>query len=65
MVREVADPLLGMQVLHPGVVPHVPEAPGEVRWAGPGIGQHNAEVFGELLGMSAGDVAALVAEGVI
>jgi len=65
MVREVPDPLLGMNILHPGIVPHMPEAPGEVRWAGPAIGQHNAEVFGELLGMSAGDVAALVAEGVI
>jgi crotonobetainyl-CoA:carnitine CoA-transferase CaiB-like acyl-CoA transferase len=46
-------------------VPHVPEAPGEVRWPGPAIGQHNAEVFGELLGMSAGDISALQAEGVI
>ena len=65
MVREVPDPIFGTPVLHPGIVPHVPEAPGEVRWPGPAIGQHNAEVFGELLGMSAGDISALQAEGVI
>jgi formyl-CoA transferase len=65
MVREVADPLLGMNILHPGVVPHMPDAPGAVRWPGPAIGQHNAEVFGELLGMSHADLAALQAAGVI
>jgi crotonobetainyl-CoA:carnitine CoA-transferase CaiB-like acyl-CoA transferase len=65
MVREVADPLLNMNILHPGIVPHLPETPGSVRWPGPAIGQHNTEVFGELLGMTEGDIAALQAEGVI
>ena len=33
MVREVDDPLFG-QVLHAGVVPHVPDNPGVIRWPG-------------------------------
>jgi crotonobetainyl-CoA:carnitine CoA-transferase CaiB-like acyl-CoA transferase len=58
MVREVEDPLFGT-VLHTGVVPHVPESPGRVRWTGPRIGQHTQEVLGEILGMSADEIAAL------
>lgn len=65
MVREVADPHFAEPVLQTGVVPHVVEAPGEVRWAGPAVGAHSAEVLGELLGMDADAIAALRAEGVI
>jgi len=64
MVREVDDPFFGT-VLQAGVVPHIPEAPGEVRWAGPDIGAHNAQVLGELLGIDDKGVAALRAEGVL
>ena len=65
MVREVPDPLFDVPVLQAGIVPHVVEAPGSVRWAGPAIGQHSEEVLGELLGLSAAEVAALRDEGVI
>jgi crotonobetainyl-CoA:carnitine CoA-transferase CaiB-like acyl-CoA transferase len=34
------------------VVPRLSETPGRVRWTGPKLGQHNDEVFGDLLGMS-------------
>ena len=64
MVRTVDDPLLGV-VLHPGVVPSVVGEPAEVRWAGPTIGAHNQEVFGDLLGRSADEIAALRATGAI
>ncbi len=64
MVREVEDPILG-KVLHSGVVPHVPEGPGGIRWPGPRIGQHTQEVLGEMLGMSAGEILALRQEGAI
>src|SRR3546814_14526015 len=47
MVRSVADPIHG-EVLQAGIVPHIPQSPGEVRWAGPSIGQHNREVLQEL-----------------
>jgi crotonobetainyl-CoA:carnitine CoA-transferase CaiB-like acyl-CoA transferase len=64
MVREVDDPALG-NVLQAGVVPHIPESPGEVRWTGPDIGQHTAEVLEELLGFDAGAVNSLRNEGAL
>lgn len=64
MVRQVPDPHFGT-VLHAGVVPHVPESPGVVRWAGPDLGEHNHMVLGELLGIDGAAVDALVAEGVL
>jgi crotonobetainyl-CoA:carnitine CoA-transferase CaiB-like acyl-CoA transferase len=62
MVREVEDPLFG-RVLHAGVVPHVPEEPGQVRWPGPPIGAHTQEVLSELLRMKPAEIEALRAEG--
>jgi formyl-CoA transferase len=57
-VREVDDPLFG-RVLHAGVVPHVPEDPGGVRWPGPVAGAHTDEVLTELLGLQRKEIAAL------
>jgi crotonobetainyl-CoA:carnitine CoA-transferase CaiB-like acyl-CoA transferase len=65
MVREVEDPLFGRAVLHPGVVPHMPDDPGAVRWAGPAIGAHNEEVLRDLLGMAPAEIEALRQEEVI
>ena len=56
MVREVNDPLVGGMVLHPGIVPRVAEDVGAVRWCGPEIGAHNAEVLGDLLGLTQAEV---------
>ncbi|HET6521861.1 MAG TPA: CoA transferase [Geminicoccaceae bacterium] len=64
MVQEVEDPRLG-PVLHPGVVPHIPEDPGAVRWPGPPIGAHTDEVLGEMLGLRPAEIEALRQEGVI
>jgi formyl-CoA transferase len=64
MVREVEDPKLG-QVLHAGIVPHVPETPGVIRWPGPPIGAHTEEVLGELLSLQPTQLEALRQEGVI
>lgn len=63
MVREVEDPLLG-PVLQAGIVPHVPEDPGAVRWAGPSIGAHTDEVLAQA-GLSPETIAELRAEGTI
>ena len=64
MVREVEDPLFG-SVLHAGVVPHVPENPGQVRWPGPPVGAHTEAVLSELLGLRPQEIESLRAEGVL
>jgi formyl-CoA transferase len=65
MVREVEDPLLGTRVLHTGVVPHLPEDPGTIRWPGPAVGAHTDEVMREMLGLGAAEIEALRQEGVL
>jgi crotonobetainyl-CoA:carnitine CoA-transferase CaiB-like acyl-CoA transferase len=65
MVREVDDPHFGRSILHPGIVPYVPETPGEIRWPGPDIGEHSDQVLTELLRMTSAEIAALRSEGVV
>ena len=64
MVREVEDAQLG-RVLHSGVVPHIPQAPGSIRWPGPAIGAHTDEVLAELLGLATAEITALRKDRVI
>lgn len=64
MVREVPDKHFGT-VLQAGMVPHVPESPGSVRWTGPDLGEHNHAVLSELLGLDNEAIAALEEEGVL
>jgi formyl-CoA transferase len=64
MVREVEDPLFG-SVLHAGIVPHLPDSPGQVRWAGPSIGAHTDEVMREVLGLKPDEITVLREEGVV
>ncbi len=64
MVRDVPDPHFG-SVLQAGMVPHIPESPGTIRWTGPDIGQHSGEVLCELLGLDAIEIEKLRAEGVL
>jgi crotonobetainyl-CoA:carnitine CoA-transferase CaiB-like acyl-CoA transferase len=49
----------------PNVIPRLSETPGAIEWLGPTLGSHNDEVFGDLLGCSSSDLAALRAAGVI
>ncbi len=48
----------------PGIVPKLSETPGGTEWIGPGLGEHNDAVLGEL-GYSAAEIAALRAVGAI
>lgn len=64
MLREVADPLFEKPVLHTGIVPHLPDNPGSIRWPGPEIGQHTEEVL-KLAGRTDAAIAALRAQKVV
>ena len=65
MVQDIPDPRFGRDVLHAGVVPHITEDPGQIRWPGPAIGAHTEAVLQELLGLSDVEVASLRQEGVL
>lgn len=66
MVTEIDDPRLG-RALHPGVVPTVTglDRDSQIRWPGPELGAHNAQVYSELAGLSAEQMSELAEEGVI
>ena len=65
MVRAVDDPVLGRPILHSGVVPHIVETPGAVRWTGPAAGaQTEAELRG-LQGLGDAEIAGLREAGAI
>ena len=49
----------------PAYVPKLSRTPGQSEWAGPTLGQHNDEVYGELLGLSEAERDALRAAKVI
>src|SRR5919202_5080934 len=50
-IVEVEDPDIGPFPMQ-NVVPRLTETPGEVRWTGPKLGQHNDEIYTQVLGMS-------------
>jgi succinyl-CoA---D-citramalate CoA-transferase len=65
MIVRLEDAYFG-DLAMPGVVPKLSESPGKLRWTGPQeLGQHNSEVYGELLGMSDDQIAQLKSAGVI
>ncbi len=64
MLHEVDEPELGRLVM-PGVVPKLSRTPGSIPWPGPGLGEHDDEIFGELLGIPLERRAALAEAGVI
>ena len=63
-VVTVEDPDMGPFPMQ-NVVPRLHETPGKVRWTGPVLGQHNDEVYGEVLGLSEEEREALRERGVI
>ena len=66
MLVEHYDERIERNVLGPGIVPVLSATPGEVRFAGSARpGQHNAEVYGDLLGLSAGEIDLLTEQGVL
>lgn len=55
----------GDTVKLPTFVPKLSATPGGTQWIGPALGAHNQEVYGELLGLSAEEMAKLSIDGVI
>jgi crotonobetainyl-CoA:carnitine CoA-transferase CaiB-like acyl-CoA transferase len=49
----------------PNLVPRLSDTPGQVKWLGPKLGEHNDEVFQGLLGLSPQEIGRLAAAGVI
>lgn len=49
----------------PAILPKLSETPGGTEWAGPPVGAHNQEILGTLLGLSSGEIEALVGRGII
>lgn len=62
-IVEVEHPRLGKMHV-PGITPKFSKTPGEIRWIGPELGEHNADVFTGLLGMSAEEIETLKEKGV-
>jgi crotonobetainyl-CoA:carnitine CoA-transferase CaiB-like acyl-CoA transferase len=48
----------------PAIMPKLSETPGRTDWPGAQIGQHNAEVLGDLLGLSEDDLNGLSEDGI-
>jgi formyl-CoA transferase len=49
-IVEVSDKTLGTLKMQ-NTFPKLSSTPGKVRWTGPDLGEHNEEIYGELLGM--------------
>jgi formyl-CoA transferase len=58
------DPVMG-GVPMPAVLPRFSRTPGRVRFVGPRLGEHNAQIYGGLLGLTDAEQAALREQSVI
>lgn len=65
MIVETDGPKSVGQILMPGFVPRYLEAPSQVRWHGPRVGEHTAAVLGSELGLTEEELDRLSALGVI
>lgn len=63
-IVDVADKKWGMVKMQ-APVPNMSATPGRVKWMGPELGEHNAEIYGELLGMSSEKIMQLQQAGII
>ena len=63
-VVEVEDPEIGTTLM-PGIIPKFSETPGAIEQAGPRLGEHNAQVLEEWLGLDREQLADLEGRGII
>ncbi|WP_019414806.1 CaiB/BaiF CoA-transferase family protein [Paenisporosarcina sp. TG20] len=64
MLQEIELPD-GIKVLVPGIVPKLSETPGEIKWSGPRLGEHNEEIYTEFMNFSFEKFKKLKEQGVI
>ena len=53
------------EMTYPGIPWKMSATPGAVRWASPTLGQHNRQIYGELLGIPAEGIDDLETQGII
>jgi crotonobetainyl-CoA:carnitine CoA-transferase CaiB-like acyl-CoA transferase len=58
MIISMVDKCLG-DIKVPGIVPKLSQTPSAIRWSGPELGEHNEDVYKNLLGLSASDIGRL------
>jgi formyl-CoA transferase len=63
-IVEMPHPTLGT-IKMPGITPVFSETPGEIKWVGPRLGEHNREVYHDLLGLDAAQLQELKDKNVI
>ena len=61
---DVEDPIAG-RIRMQGVYPRLSRTPGAVAGPAPGLGQHNREVYGALLGLGEDEIADLLDRGIL
>lgn len=64
MIKDVEVEGLG-KLKMPGIVPKFSETPGEIKWAGPKLGEHNEEVYKGILSYSDEKIARLKEKNII
>ena len=63
-IVRLVHPELGEFAMH-NVVPKLSDSPGRVRHVGPGLGEHNEEIYRDLLGLADDELTSLRSAGVI
>ena len=56
--------IFGEIAMH-NVVPKLSETPGRINWPGPELGEHNADIYGGLLGMTGAEINKLAKCGIV
>jgi crotonobetainyl-CoA:carnitine CoA-transferase CaiB-like acyl-CoA transferase len=63
-IVEVGDKKWGKVKLQ-APVPKMSASPGEVKWLGPELGEHNEEIYTQVLGLSISEIESLHNDGII
>jgi formyl-CoA transferase len=63
-IIEVKHPDFG-SIKVPGIVPKLSATPGEIKWIGPKLGEHNEEIYENLLGLTTEQFDELKEKGII